>query len=215
MKMRKSRGAASIIVIFMIMVLFVFGMLSLTTALANSRLSVKSASWVKEYYQVERLAEQLIMEVDACLETAELRAREFVVKQGSDFEGFKSYEDEMHRFFYYFACEELERLPQEYVDEVDLDKARYADRSIPVEEILTPLVYLEISVPGVNKHILAAVQAVYPEYRIAANANPVNGSRVNPDEPRFEIIEWREWQKPFDYNQPLDFWNGSADGNTP
>ena len=57
MKLHEEKGAASVLVMLLLLALVVFGTAALTTSLANYRLTEKNVDWQKAYYQLEGEAE--------------------------------------------------------------------------------------------------------------------------------------------------------------
>lgn len=60
-------GTCSILVIFVLLCLVTFATLSLVSANADYQLSKKNADRVKDYYEADTEAEELLGEIDACL----------------------------------------------------------------------------------------------------------------------------------------------------
>ena len=202
-----SSGAASIIVIFMIMVLFVFGMLSLTTAMANLRLSQKGVAWNQEYYALESEVEQMLFEIDVKLAAAELATREEMQRfvQASARNNI-SLDELYERYFYYHACLQLQSLPQDRIDSADINANRYSNTTIPFDELPQPTIYMDFN-QGTEKHLLIGLQIVLPQSSLAVENGVVTGSRLTPSASRYIILDWREWQDPFDYEQ--DIWDSN------
>lgn len=73
-----SKGASSILVILMMVVLLVFGLAVLTTSLSNVRLGERKRAWLTEYYELEGASETEIAGVDALLLEAEASARAYI-----------------------------------------------------------------------------------------------------------------------------------------
>lgn len=63
------KGASSILVILLLVVLVVFGIAALTTALSNVRLGQKTADWNDKYYTAEAKANEVYAEIDKAIES--------------------------------------------------------------------------------------------------------------------------------------------------
>ena len=206
-----SSGAASIIVIFMIMVLFVFGMLSLTTAMANLRLSQKGVVWNQEYYLLEIEVEQMLFDIDTKLAAAELATRQEMQRFVQESSRHDLSLDELYeRYFYYHACLQLQSLPQDRVDSADINANRYSNTTIPFDELPQPTIYLDFN-QGTEKHLLIGLQIVLPQSSLSVENDIVTGVRVAPTAPRYIILDWREWQDTFNYEQ--DMWDSNINLN--
>ncbi|MDR1066165.1 MAG: hypothetical protein LBL35_01845 [Clostridiales bacterium] len=72
---KKEDGAASVLVVFMMIALVTLGAFSITSALSNLRLAVRNAEWIAAYYEIEDKAEEYLVELDQiladCAEKAE------------------------------------------------------------------------------------------------------------------------------------------------
>lgn len=83
---KSRKGASSILVILLLVVLVVFGIAALTTALSNVRLGQKTAYWNDKYYTAEAKANKVYAEIDKAVascfdETANLENLETSIKQ--------------------------------------------------------------------------------------------------------------------------------------
>lgn len=61
---KSRKGASSILVILLLVVLVVFGIAALTTALSNVRLGQKTADWNDKYYAAEAKANEVYAKID-------------------------------------------------------------------------------------------------------------------------------------------------------
>lgn len=73
-----SVGGASILMIFVVLCLTTFGVLSYVTANADNRISERNAEAVKNYYQANRQAQTKLEEVDGALAAARSDAKQAV-----------------------------------------------------------------------------------------------------------------------------------------
>ena len=55
--MKNNRGATSVLIMIMMIILMIFGLAALTTSAASRKLAQKNAGWLKEYYQLHGEAE--------------------------------------------------------------------------------------------------------------------------------------------------------------
>lgn len=80
-------GTASILMIFVILMLVTFAILSLSSARADHELSSKTMKHAKEYYQAENEAEKKLAEIDKVLHSNQDKA--VVMEKLSKIEGFQ------------------------------------------------------------------------------------------------------------------------------
>lgn len=82
MRTRTQRGAVSVLVVITMLMLILFGLLALSSALAHERLGNKAVTWAQEYYELDALAETHIQMLDARLANAELLTRGYMSARG-------------------------------------------------------------------------------------------------------------------------------------
>ncbi|MFV0519144.1 MAG: hypothetical protein ACK5LY_02610 [Lachnospirales bacterium] len=79
--MKKRKGASSIIVLFMVVVLITIGLFTILSADLNFKLSQKADSWNSTYYEVDTLCEVKLSELDSILLQSEQEAIDFLLSQ--------------------------------------------------------------------------------------------------------------------------------------
>lgn len=72
MNIRNKKGATSVLIILLMVVLMVFGLTILTTTLSNKNLSEKKQVWLNDYYQLESDVALSLAEID--FKMAEMKA---------------------------------------------------------------------------------------------------------------------------------------------
>lgn len=72
------KGAATVLVLCVILILTALGTVALAASVLNARLSGKVLSWTKEYYSLDTQAERYVQSIDQQLITAENDARTYV-----------------------------------------------------------------------------------------------------------------------------------------
>ena len=75
------RGATSVLVIFMMLVLVTLGAFAITSAHANYRLSQRALLWKTMYYRLDALGEEYLSLIDSRLAKAEKIASDFTVNK--------------------------------------------------------------------------------------------------------------------------------------
>lgn len=73
--MKSNKGASSVLVILLLVVLVVFGVAALTTALSNVRLGQKVVDWNDKYYAAEAQANEMYAQIDGVVKPAQLASR--------------------------------------------------------------------------------------------------------------------------------------------
>lgn len=81
MRRKANIGSSSLILIFIVLCLATFGLLSLGNARGDELLSVRNAAAVKEYYRADRLGEEFVRTVDQELKKAGTGSQEAVKQQ--------------------------------------------------------------------------------------------------------------------------------------
>lgn len=216
-KLKCQKGASSVLIILMMLVLVVFGLATLTTSLATLRLTKKSTDWTTEYYLLEAKAEELIYEVDSVLYDAEKKAVEYLeIAAYLDKTG-KLFADEIQsnisvRYNNYLSDKMKEKYLEKvfqavyYKSVVEGLRGKYPEaeivysgsyiRQILEDEKFDGIVFfvtLDESKEEFSKHI---------DVKIRLNATWFESGRE-----RYEILEWREWQKAFEYSDGVKWTN--------
>jgi len=81
MKNKKKSGAASVLVVFMMLVLVTLGAFAIASSNANFRLSRRAVSWNEMFYDLDSLGETYLSQIDARLAEAEASAGDFVANK--------------------------------------------------------------------------------------------------------------------------------------
>ncbi len=69
--LRDNRGATSVLIMIMMIILMAFGIAALTTSVASRKLAQKNANWLAEYYALQGEAETMYAHLDDALNLAE------------------------------------------------------------------------------------------------------------------------------------------------
>ncbi len=79
-----SAGVSSILMVFVVLCLTTFGVLSLVTARADETMTDRTGQTVTNYYEADSKAQQKIAEIDSVLSTAAMGARSFILDGSYD-----------------------------------------------------------------------------------------------------------------------------------
>ncbi len=79
-----SAGISSILMVFVVLCLTTFGVLSLVTARADANMTNKTGQTIENYHEVDAKAQQKISEIDTALYTALMGARSYIVDGSYD-----------------------------------------------------------------------------------------------------------------------------------
>lgn len=80
-----NRGAASVLVLLLIIVLATFGAIALTTGYSNKNMVSRSVSYFKDYYEVDTACEAMLCSIDQCLLSAHEQAIAYIEQYYPDF----------------------------------------------------------------------------------------------------------------------------------
>lgn len=70
-KIKRKSGSSSILVVFIVLLLSIFGTLSLISSNAGLKLAKKNAEWFKNVYLLEKEGAEILSEISECLKRAE------------------------------------------------------------------------------------------------------------------------------------------------
>ncbi len=69
--LQNNRGATSVLIMIMMIILMVFGVAALTTSVASRKLAQKNAGWLAEYYALQGEAQAVYAHLDEALNLAD------------------------------------------------------------------------------------------------------------------------------------------------
>jgi len=224
-----NRGAASVLVVFMLIALVTLGAMALTTAAANQRLGSKATVWSRRFYRLDNAAIENLAEVDAALYQAETSARQYIARESYRAPGWPGITDEAQqliraqmtevtadkletlfiRLYRLFAVQALQLLPQEGGYILTFDPATVADDVFydiddPGDAPL-PLILVDYTVTtdenDVQHNLHALLDVRCPKYSFAAEESGISGLRADINQRRYGILRWQQWQPEHDYSQ--------------
>jgi hypothetical protein len=182
-----NKGAASVLVVFMMIILVTFGTLSLSAALANDRLGAKAVSWMSDYYELDAQAEFFCMEVDAYLLSAESRAAVFISESG------------FAEIYYQEARRALEDMASGRLD-MEITGSGGATQI----EVL----FSEGTEPG-DQNLTVVLGLADPEFLPRPETDgQISWRRGDGFSKRYTVLKWRQWQTPFAQDDNLVLWDG-------
>ncbi len=192
------KGATSVLVIFMMIVLVTLGTFAITSALVNYRFAYHTVDWSKMYYKLEDKAENYLKDVNDGLINAANRA----VKQVNSENGINLNED-FNKAYCEFALEEIKMLNDKYQQNIET-----------IENDNVGICYLEqefISDDNPDSHLTVKILIKKPDNYLSVK-NVSDGdivTIVNNNETLFEVVEWRQWQTPVEIEMFEDLWPGN------
>ncbi len=198
MILKNEKGASSVLVILMMIVLVVFGLSALSSSLAGIRLSDRSFAWSEEYYVLESQAEKTLFEIDRILAKAEEDAINRTIRvYESDRNRYSSgyLEEDFRINFLKSAVQGLEKLEDRGLIEMSGQNTN---------EILVFATFSEDEKSN-SKNIDMGIKVEPPEYEFDTTGEELSGTRVTPGGKRYTVTSWKEWQKPFEYEGDMDF----------
>jgi hypothetical protein len=184
---KSDKGAASVLVIFMMIILVTFGTLSLSAALANVRLGSKAVGWMTDYYELDAQAEFFCMEADAYLLSAERRAAPFLS------------ESNYAEVYYLEARDALEDMAAGWLDM----EISGAENAVQVE-----MLFSKGSEPG-DQNLTVVLGLAKPEFQLVQGVGgQASWRRGNGFLKRYSVLKWQQWQVPFAQDGNLELWDG-------
>lgn len=227
-KPMNKKGASSVLVILMMVVLTLFGLSALTASLATVRLTEKAGVWTEEFYLLEAQAEAIVAQLDGILYDAETRAvdymeeKEFLKINGTVLP------DDLQKLVYLNMTEYLPKAARStYLERVMeavylLHAVTYIETRLPdanleylsdifrhtIEDEAVAGVLFNLTVSedkeGTSKNIDIGIEIEFPGYSIDLSGNEVSGIRFAGGS-RYNIVEWREWQEAFGYSEDIQY----------
>ncbi len=193
----RESGASLVLVIFMMVILVTFGILALTSASANAKLSSKTLSWRADYYALDARAADIVFDIDTLLYQAEEFARA-EMRDGPDMES-------------EFAALYIEKA-RDLVGAYTSDTAQVAILSEEEGAFLVEIHMESEEKSDIGQKYLTAQIVVSPPAYLfptgsASDMRRAQGAR------RYSEVMWMQWQDEFDYYEDtLSLWNGLIEG---
>jgi hypothetical protein len=182
-----NKGAASVLVVFMMIILVTFGTLSLAAALANVRLGAKAAGWMTDYYGLDAQAELFCMELDAYLLAAENRAAVFLSDAG---------------FADIYYQEAYQALQDMSAGRLDMEITGSGDAA-QIE-----ILFSEGSEAG-DQNLTVVLGLARPEFQqLRDGSGQAYWRRGNGFFKHYTVLKWQQWQVPLEQDDELVFWDG-------
>lgn len=178
MKILKSdRGSTSILVVIFMIVLMIFGLSILTTAISNTKLAEKKREWLTNYYKLEEEVAFELKDIDIIINDIK---RDSLENYNTDSNLKRS------DFFYESLLQELPMLGYDiYVSEIDTEKVLMVNFDLKEDSGVIP------------KHIFVELKIIIPENELS------EGDFIGLT--NYEIKTHKEWQEPFEYKESIKF----------
>ena len=204
----EERGASSVMIIFLMLVLAVLGVYSISSAQVNYIFSNKTLAWNREYFECDAQAEKFLMDIDGILAEAEQKTIKEALQQGAgkmhygtdavtpvDFgeaaaEMQNSY-DRLYRRNILNGLSAFEQYPEMNVSE---------DGSS---------IDITISV-GAKSRINAKIAVLPLRYSFESIDGEIRGT-LDENRKRFMILEWKQHQIKVSSNTQKPLWDGKVE----
>ena len=229
---RNEEGATSVLVIFMMIVLVTLGAFAITSAYVNVKFSNSAVAWQAAYYDMDAEAEGYLESVDAVLIKAESAAAGYISNKGyisASYDGiptglsagladkFASAADKrlalqnaMASVYMSVAAREMSALQARYPNHQALT---LADGDV-VRGMVVQSTFDSHSDTNPKGHLSVSIRVNPLQYELSL-ARQGDGYAVQGGTAagytRYTIEEWKEWQTPYDYNQPQKLWDGGLE----
>ena len=171
------KGATSVLVIFMALVLVTLGAYSISSANVNYTFSSRAHGWKQAYYECDAKAEAFLMDADIALAEAEKKTVEAIAGHyAGELDG--NAEQAAHELFNQNVIKEISLLSDKYnveINEGDMD--------------INTLVSSDK-----GSQIKVKIRALPFRYSVETSNGEVRGA-INGNSKRYAILEWKEMQK--------------------
>lgn len=232
--LKDKKGATSVLVIFMMIVLVVFATLAFTTSYANYRLAVKAANVTAENYALDDLASQMLLKIDSALAEAETQAQATLSQGGvqgqvpgidhvqataiqTAYAGARVrntfLDDLMARTYMHCAVQALSAMEEQYGGLYMTLNAPYEDgnffdftRPAPDDGTLSMSIALTTGTEQGDKQLDVTIGILPARYQLSDEGSAgIHGMRAETYRSRYQIDVWKQWQIPFHYEDGLEF----------
>ena len=188
---KSEEGATSVLVIFMLIALVIFGTVAISAAHVNYRFASLAVNWSEMYAGLDDQAEGFTADVDAALAEAFWLTAALSSQWGSEEERFAAMPN-ANDLYFSFALNKLNDLSALYEGMTVVEA--FDDSGRPVLEISSNFV----SEANADAHL-----------RVVLYANQLAGVK---GEPRYVVVSWQQWQTPVEILDEHTLWPGFDDG---
>ncbi|MCL2707924.1 MAG: hypothetical protein FWF03_02280 [Defluviitaleaceae bacterium] len=215
---KHNKGAASVLVIFMLLVLVTLGAFAISAANANYKLSRRAINWNEMYYGLDAKAEEMLALIDGMLAEAERDAIDYVVNEGWQNDGYeieiknrlteeslanRNVTDIFNQAYLYYSNLILTKMS---LDKLNVNVYN-ADIGKSVK-FLSAWVSILSDHPGFENSSLEVSLMIGPAARAAENGRTLEA--IWERGTRYVIKDWYEYQPPPGAEAPMPgVWDGT------
>ena len=181
-------GTASVLVVFMMILLVTFGSMALSASLSNQRLGALSAAWLTDYYWMDSEAELGVFAIDQILAEAEQRAQVTLQQLGFDS----------------FATTYINEVRQGLAGQAEQRGWELTETPEGMQVSFTIVNELRTARRTQDKYLTVEVISQVPQY----DRTEIGWQR-RENTSRFTIGRWQQWQELIRINTDIVFWDGT------
>ena len=205
----EERGASSVMIIFLMLVLAVLGVYSISSAQVNYTFSNKTLAWNREYFECDAQIEKFLMDIDSILAEAEQKTIKEALRQGA---GKINYGiDAVTPVDFGEAAAEMQntygRLYRRNVLNGLSAFEQYPEMN--VSEDGSSVIDITISV-GAKARINAKIAVLPLRYSFESIDGEIRGT-LDENRKRFMILEWKQHQIIVSSNTQKPLWDGKVE----
>lgn len=218
------KGATSVLIIFMMIVLVSLGAFSITAANVNYKFSKEVMKHNKVYYDLEQKANIFIMDVDNEIEKSEDQAVDYIKEKKYEQEQVSgipnaiqilirekydinnknnSLSEILNEVYLYYSTQNLLELKEKYQDSNIVTSLEENDIT---KEKITAEVILKSEI-DVNVNLKLKMRVMPISYDITDDGHRINGEK-SEEFSRYKIEEYNEWKLPVEYENGIELWEG-------
>lgn len=184
--MKKRKGASSILVLFMVVVLITLGLFTIVSANINFRLSKKSVTWNQTYYELDSFCEEKLGLIDKALFEAEQEAVKKISENLEQYTKENVYE-ELNNEYKKISENKLKNLE---FNNSEVTIATFEDTTIDYLEFG----FVEKSLSDENYQINVQLKIKDILYDTNINGGNFELKKIY-NENRYDIIKWKQYQE--------------------
>lgn len=184
--MKKRKGASSILVLFMVVVLITLGLFTIVSANINFRLSKKSVTWNQTYYELDSLCEEKLGLIDKALFEAEQEAVKKISENLEQYTKENVYE-ELNNEYKKISENKLKNLE---FNNSEVTIGTFEDTTIDYLEFG----FVEKSLSDENYQINVQLKIKDILYDTNINGGNIELKKIY-NENRYDIIKWKQYQE--------------------
>lgn len=231
--LKSNKGSSLVLIILLMVILLVFGVTAMMSSYTDLKLARKNAEWVKDYYNLSSMGENLVKNIDDCLIKADADAKAFVMSknykklavegipfnvQKEIFKGWNKYDSKVEteanfinriqkKLYYYLAATNLQKIAEEDNFTINYNFDILHDYTIYSSDTDLP----DKNVFSINSIVANSTAMDAQNLEIEIDILYSDYSKAQSESSKYKITKWKQKQKIDNSDiDNIELWDGKV-----